>query len=53
MPCRAEAANDATADQFLVVVEIATHEGFIFVLAWYRVISGVQFKYTSAVVRGF
>jgi hypothetical protein len=53
MPCRAVSATDAATDGFLKVVEIATRAGFIFVLPWYRVVSGVQFKTPSVRVRGF
>jgi hypothetical protein len=41
------AASLTVTGQFLEVVENATREGFIFFLAWYRVVLGVQFKYTS------
>jgi hypothetical protein len=44
MPCKAVAASVAVADQFSAVGQIATREGFIFFLAWYRVVSGVQYK---------
>src|SRR5215208_498936 len=44
MPCKAVAASVAVADQFSAVGQIATREGFIFSLAWYRVVSGVQYK---------
>lgn len=54
MLCRAVAASLIVTGQFLEVVENATREGFIFFLAWYRVVLGVQFKYTSGKgVRGF
>jgi hypothetical protein len=52
-PSRAVAASFAVAVQFSAVVEISTREGFIFLLEWYRVALGVQFKNTSVVVRGF
>jgi hypothetical protein len=47
------AASSGGTDEFSAVGEIAGREGFLFALAWYRVVSGVQFKYTSERVRGF
>jgi hypothetical protein len=41
MPCRALAASVAVTDQFFAVSEIATREGFILFLGWYRVVLGV------------
>ena len=53
MPCRAVVASFAVTYQFSPVVKIATRVGFIFFMAWYRVVLGVQFIYTSERVRGF
>jgi len=54
MPCRAVVAASLTVmDEFSRVGKIRTREGFNFVLGWYRVVLGVQFKDTSVVVRGF
>jgi hypothetical protein len=53
MPCKAVAASFGGKDEFSAVGEIARREGFIFVLGWYRVVSGVQVNNTSVWVRGF
>ena len=52
-PCRAVAASFAVTDQFWAQRKIGAREGFIFFVAWYRVVLGVQYKNTSEWVRGF
>ena len=52
-PDRAVAASLTVVSQFSSVGQIGTPQGFIFFVAWYRVVLGVQYKNTSEWVRGF